>query len=127
VSNGEHINLTCTINTDEIDWYFKDSNSTTNIISNGLRLQFVQHIHSALPHKLTKNNNRFLKYQVSSDHNFKHILTVYVEGKKDEGIYQCIDSKSEVPVKRTIQMFLSKLNRIFLDLYFLTKKSAVLT
>lgn len=43
---------------------------------------------------------------------FKHELTLYVEGRKDEGSYQCVDSTSDVPVKKTIHVILSKLFQI---------------
>lgn len=49
------------------------------------------------------------KYKVISDHNSFHLLSVYVQGKQDEGTYQCVDSKSETPIKKTIKLFLSKL------------------
>ncbi len=116
-ANGEPVNLTCTINTDEIDWYFMNSNSTTKQISTGTRVQILKHVHTALPKKLTKTN-KFLKYRVNSDHNLNHILTVHVEGKEDEGVYQCIDSKSEKPVKRMIKLLLSK---IFVEVKYLRK------
>lgn len=52
------------------------------------------------------------KYRVSSDHELTHVLTVYVQGPQDEGSYQCIDSKSESPIKKTIQVYLSKLDKL---------------
>ncbi len=109
VSIGELVNLTCFIHTKEIDWHFKDYNSTTtNIISNGLQLQILKQIsstHSSFKEKNHKNN---LKYKVSSDHNSNHMLSIYIEDKSDEGSYQCVDSKSDTPIKKTIKLFLSK-------------------
>ena len=40
------------------------------------------------------------------------MLSVYIEDKYDEGSYQCVDSKSDTPIKKTIKLFLSK--QIFL-------------
>jgi hypothetical protein len=48
------------------------------------------------------------KYKVSSDRELTHVLTLYVQGVQDEGSYQCIDSKSENPIKKTIYVYLSK-------------------
>ena len=36
------------------------------------------------------------------------MLSVYIEDKNDEGSYQCVDSKSETPIKKTIKLLLSK-------------------
>ena len=53
--------------------------------------------------------SQFYKYRVSSDREMTHILSLYVQGQQDEGSYQCIDSKSESPIKKTIRVHLSKL------------------
>ena len=119
VDIGELVNLTCNINAKEIDWHFKDKNLTTTIISNGPYLQVEQsHIPAenevllldggASP--LTRRNSlsAALKYRLSSDRHSSHMLTLYVQGSQDEGSYQCIDSKSETPIKKTIRLILSK-------------------
>jgi VCBS repeat-containing protein len=103
VTSGELTNLTCFIQTSEIDWHFKDSNSTTYIISNGLKLQLI---------KPTKNEEFNLKYHVTSDERSYHMLSIYIQGKQDEGIYQCVDSKSETPIKKNIKLLLSKLIKL---------------
>ena len=36
------------------------------------------------------------------------MLSIYIQDKQDEGMYQCVDSKSETPVKKTIKLILSK-------------------
>ncbi len=51
---------------------------------------------------------RVAKYRVTSDRALNHVLTVYVQGAQDEGAYQCIDSKSETPIKKNIYVYLSK-------------------
>ena len=56
----------------------------------------------------TNNNFKQLKYKVTSDLHFTHMLGVYVQGEQDEGSYQCIDSVSESPVKKTIVVILSE-------------------
>ena len=50
-----------------------------------------------------------VKYKLSSDRRSTHTLTLYIQGKQDEGSYQCVDSKSETPVKKTIHVLLSKI------------------
>ena len=138
-SIGDTINLTCYLYTKEVDWHFKDKNLTTTIISNGLQLQVTQqalHVNDItnenrrLKHRaimITNNNKkrlrhdrnrntRLLKYKVTSDLHFTHMLGVYVQGEQDEGSYQCIDSVSESPVKKTIVVILSEF--LFLFLFF---------
>ena len=142
VNIGDTINLTCHINTREIDWHFKDKNLTTTVLSYGLQLQVAQPVLFDLvedlstktgaggnydqydefeaPHEngRTQRNtafahtNHLFKYRVSSDRELTHVLSLYVQGAQDEGSYQCIDSKSETPIKKTIYVYLSK----FLDL-----------
>ena len=132
VEIGETINLTCYLNTKEVDWHFKDKNLTTTIISNGLQLQVSQPIIfdfenfdetideteiSDNPTSIFRmqrgNGGQKLKYRVTSDLHFTHLLTVYVQGAQDEGSYQCIDSISESPVKKTIMVILSNKKVIF--------------
>lgn len=130
---GEKVNLTCNIHTKEIDWHFKDKNQTTTILSFGLQLQVAQ----PLLYELNNDNDlydhqagdlsgtetpdffysiqrspkaarsKLLKYQLSSDRQSNHVLSLYVQGVQDEGSYQCVDSKSDVPVKKTILVYLS--------------------
>ncbi len=127
VNIGERINLTCNINTREIDWHFKDTNLTTTILSYGLQLQVRQPvIHESRPeykghaHNIEnyhfqdigfdKRSGQVLKYELSSDFESRHQLSLFIEGTKDEGSYQCVDSQSETPVKKTIHVILSKLD-----------------
>lgn len=133
---GERINLTCHIHAREIDWHFKDKNLTTTILSYGLQLQVAQpfvpssydypntfgalfgdvekdqtaeshHRHGSLFFPAHKQE-RLVKYELSSDRHSTHVLTLHVQGSQDEGSYQCVDSKSEVPIKKTIIVYLSK-------------------
>ena len=108
VAKGSVVNLTCSIHTQEIDWYFKDINSTTNVISYGLQLLSVKPIRQN--NDVEKRNSPVVlyKYRVSSDNHSHHMLTVYIQGKDDEGVYQCIDSKSDMPIKKTIRVALCK-------------------
>jgi hypothetical protein len=55
-----------------------------------------------------RQQQKLLKYKVTSDLHFTHMLGVYVQGEQDEGSYQCIDSVSETPVKKTIVVILSE-------------------
>ena len=120
---GEPINLTCLLNTKEVDWHFKDKNLTTTIISNGLQLQVYQPIQQLLllpkreheEEEQQQQQQPLLKYRVTSDLAFTHSLTVFVQGEQDEGSYQCVDSVSESPVKKTIIVILSRLIFIVLD------------
>ena len=126
VDIGDTINLTCYLNTKEVDWHFKDKNLTTTIISNGLQLQVSQPVIFELGAQSEaqespvfrsqqqqleqrETGSQKLKYQVTSDLQFTHLLTVYVQGAQDEGSYQCIDSISESPVKKTIMVILSNI------------------
>jgi hypothetical protein len=128
VDVGDLINLTCHVNTREIDWHFKDKNLTTTVISYGLELQVIQpiYIDTANPdpistydkfNKMSRRSgagqHRILKYKVTSDKQFTHMLSVFVQGEQDEGTYQCIDSKSETPLIKTIRIILSKLSIFF--------------
>lgn len=117
VNIGDQINLTCNINTREIDWHFKDTNLTTTILSYGLQLQIRQPIIYQMNQPISNINRRkfesdsfehepIIKYKLSSDMKFKHQLTLYVESRKDEGSYQCVDSTSDSPVKKTIHVIL---------------------
>jgi hypothetical protein len=131
VNVGDTINLTCKINAREIDWHFKDRNHTTTILAYGRQLQVTQPVlfdvsrYEASDQELedfddTKRDRvraarseatgRRLqpKYRVTSDRAQHHVLTVYVQGAQDEGSYQCIDSKSETPIKKNIYVYLSK-------------------
>jgi hypothetical protein len=127
VNIGDTINLTCNIQTKEIDWHFKDKNLTTTILSYGLQLQvasqsaqYEETFNSFKPGEYddfqTKQDvslnagQQIVKYRVSSDRQSTHMLTVHVQGNQDEGSYQCVDSKSEIPVKKTIRVILSKIN-----------------
>ena len=137
VNVGDQINLTCHIQSKEIDWHFKDRNLTTTILSFGLQLQVAQPIMydlisaaAAEPSLMysdygsggdsffaNMNDNerpasfiepqKFVKYKLSSDRHSMHVLTLHVQGAQDEGSYQCVDSKSDVPVKKTILVYLS--------------------
>jgi hypothetical protein len=120
-SIGDTVNLTCNINTREVDWHFKDKNLTTTIISYGLQLQVAQpNIYDfedfsnsfRLNDYDLRNDQQILKYRVSSDRQFTHMLSLYVQGEQDEGSYQCVDSKSEQPIKKTIRIVLSKLSTL---------------
>lgn len=135
VDIGKTINLTCLLNLKEVDWHFKDKNLTTTIISNGLQLQVFQPIylpdnegeeerqrqyqtdtvmyHLRQRDASIENRKKYtkLKYKVSSDLHFTHRLTLYVQGEQDEGSYQCIDSISESPVKKTIMVILKNNSR----------------
>lgn len=133
VDVGDLINLTCHVNTREIDWHFKDKNLTTTVISYGLELQVIQPIyidagffnafnaesesHYEKFNKMSRRSgtgqHRILKYKVTSDKQFSHMLTVFIQGEQDEGTYQCIDSKSETPLVKTIRVILSKLHNCF--------------
>jgi hypothetical protein len=125
VDVGDLINLTCHVNTREIDWHFKDKNLTTTVFSYGLELQVIQPIyidagffnaesesHYEQLNKMSRRSgtgqHRILKYKVVSDKQFSHMLTVFIQGEQDEGTYQCIDSKSETPLIKTIRVILSK-------------------
>jgi hypothetical protein len=127
---GEKINLTCHIRAREIDWHFKDKNHTTTILSFGLQLQvasqpsgsssgfdFADYLNGfgGVDNDLfiASNQEKSVKYALSSDRHSTHVLTLHVQGPQDEGAYQCIDSKSEIPVKKTILVYLSK--RLFLS------------
>lgn len=126
---GDTINLTCSIDTREIDWHFKDRNLTTTILSYGLQLQVAPQPHQLFQQQIqydlndakyndyddaTSSSNykqdyhaQPVKYRVSSDRQSIHMLTLYVQGNQDEGSYQCVDSKSEIPIKKTIRVILS--------------------
>lgn len=131
VNIGELVNLTCRINTKEIDWHFKDKNLTTTILSYGLQLQVAQpnldfseysasssssHVRYDQNYDYESEQNfrgpnvatPLVKYKLSSDRQNVHMLTLYVQGPQDEGSYQCIDSKSESPIKKSILVYLSK-------------------
>ncbi len=120
VSIGDTVNLTCNIAIPEVDWHFKDTNLTTTILSYGVQLLVNQAIiYTAMDSNIINDenfqdiqypssNDEILKYRLSSDMHFKHQLTLYIESSKDEGSYQCVDSKSETPVKKTIHVILSK-------------------
>lgn len=127
---GDKINLTCHIRAREIDWHFKDKNHTTTILSFGLQLQvasqpsgsssgfdFADYLNGfgGVDNDLfmASNQEKSVKYALSSDRHSTHVLTLNVQGPQDEGAYQCIDSKSEIPVKKTILVYLSK--RLFLS------------
>ena len=58
VNIGDQINLTCNINTHEIDWHFKDTNLTTTILSYGLQLQIRQPIIYQMNQPISKINRR---------------------------------------------------------------------
>ena len=120
--------MTCFFNTEEVDWHFKDKNLTTTVLAYGLELQVSKQILLNNNDQSFLNGNSFkydeydtqqpqqyiFKYKVGSDKQFTHMLTLYVQGTQDEGIYQCIDSKSENPIKKTISLVLSKfINLIF--------------
>lgn len=110
VNIGDTINLTCIIDTKEIDWHFKDNNLTTTILSYGLQLQVASQASSAAAQYNDFNDllvNEHQKYKVTSDRQSIHMITVRVQGNQDEGSYQCVDSKSEIPVKKTIRVILS--------------------
>jgi hypothetical protein len=121
VSVGDTVNLTCNINTREVDWHFKDKNLTTTILSYGLQLQVAQpNIYdfedfsksfrfNDYDMQSSNEQQQVVKYKVSSDRQFTHMLSLYVQGEQDEGSYQCVDSKSEQPIKKTIRVVLSKL------------------
>lgn len=120
VNIGETVNLTCNIATREIDWHFMDMNLTTTILSYGLQLQVRQAVihnahnfqeqlndyHFQELHYDNKLDEQVLKYKLNSDMQSNHQLTLYIESSKDEGSYQCVDSKSETPVKKTIHVIL---------------------
>ncbi len=131
VNIGERINLTCNINTREIDWHFKDTNLTTTILSYGLQLQVRQPViletkpeynnyayntenYQFQDTGFDKRSEQILKYELSSDFQSRHQLRLFIEGSKDEGSYQCVDSQSETPVKKTIHVILSKFIRQFI-------------
>jgi hypothetical protein len=132
VNVGDTINLTCIINTREVDWHFKDKNLTTTILSYGLQLQVRQPIiydlndYNTIKYSDYNNNNNqnfesnfneqlsifkrnepIIKYKLSSDLEYTHMLTLYIQGSQDEGSYQCVDSKSDSPIKKTIRVSLS--------------------
>jgi hypothetical protein len=111
VNIGDTINLTCIIDTKEIDWHFKDNNLTTTILSYGLQLQVAPQASSSAAAQYNDFNdllvNEHQKYKVTSDRQSIHMITVQVQGNQDEGSYQCVDSKSEIPVKKTIRVILS--------------------
>lgn len=150
---GDLINMTCFFNTEEVDWHFKDKNLTTTILAYGLELQVSKQIFLSADDQITKNlmkyeadydvsrsnnNNqaayRFVrdsepfvfKYKVGSDRQFTHMLTMYVQGNQDEGIYQCIDSKSENPIKKTISLVLKNNSRALTSGCFAVNKSSTL-
>lgn len=119
VSVGDTVNLTCNIAIPEVDWHFKDTNLTTTILSYGTQLLVNQAIIYNSDHlkgmlgsehfhdmQYPSLEEEILKYRLSSDMQAKHQLTLYIEGNKDEGSYQCVDSKSEQPVKKTIHVIL---------------------
>lgn len=121
VNFGDTVNLTCNIAIPEVDWHFKDTNLTTTILSYGTQLLVNQQIiyNADSLNSMLRNEHyqevqypsleeETLKYRLSSDMQIKHQLTLYIEGNKDEGSYQCVDSKSEQPVKKTIHVILSK-------------------
>lgn len=125
VNIGDTINLTCNIDTKEIDWHFKDRNLTTTILSYGLQLQVapqsaqydMNDIRFGVDYedhlKQQDNSLKMIKYKVSSDRQSTHMLTLHVQGNQDEGSYQCVDSKSEIPVKKTIRVILSECLCVF--------------
>ena len=125
---GDTINLTCILNIKEVDWHFKGKNSSTTILTYGLQLQVVQpviyelsqpsqqqllndddYLDSVQIYRPTRIRNQLDKYKVSSDRQSHHMLTLYIQGSQDEGSYQCVDSNSETPIKKTIRVILSKL------------------
>lgn len=124
VNVGDTVNLTCNIAIPEVDWHFKDTNLTTTILSYGTQLLVNQQIiyNADNLNSMLRQSEHYqevqypsleeetLKYRLSSDMQIKHQLTLYIEGNKDEGSYQCVDSKSEQPVKKTIHVILSKKN-----------------
>jgi hypothetical protein len=122
VDIGDQVNLTCYVNTNEIDWHFTDKNLTKTIISNGLQLQ-VPVLHYFEDNVYSSNNindlmmmrrrsphmaNLPTKYKVSSDKRSIHMLTLFMQSAQDEGAYQCIDPKSENPTRKNIRIILSK-------------------
>lgn len=125
---GDKINLTCHIRAREIDWHFRDKNHTTTILSFGLQLQvasqpsgsssgfdFADYLNGfgGVDNDLfmSTNQEKSVKYALSSDRHSTHVLTLHVQGPQDEGAYQCIDSKSEIPVKKTILVYLKNDSR----------------
>lgn len=121
VNIGDLVNLTCKVDTKEIDWYFMDNNKTTIELSKGLQLYVSDNIRKNIENQnvnfdkesMLENNiieyqiPNLVKYQVSSDGLSTHTLTVYIESKQDEGSYQCIDSLSDSPLKKKILINLS--------------------
>lgn len=121
VNIGDLVNLTCNVNTKEIDWYFMDTNKTTTELSKGLQLYVSDRMRKNFENQIldveefTLENNQIeiqrtplVKYKVTSDGLSTHTLTVYIESKRDEGSYQCIDSFSDSPLKKKISVHLSK-------------------
>ena len=129
VNVGDTINLTCLINIKEVDWQFKDKNLTTTFLSFGPQLQVRQsimyeaderaptdylddqhyHEHNSMFNNNKRNRMPIVKYRVSSSLvDQTHMLTLYIQGSQDEGSYQCVDPKSDAPIKKTIRVFLSK-------------------
>jgi hypothetical protein len=51
------------------------------------------------------------------------MLSIYIEDKSDEGSYQCVDSKSDTPIKKTIKLFLSKFFLKFISVVALKLKN----
>lgn len=60
----------------------------------------------------THKQERLVKYELISDRHSTHVLKLYVQGTQDEGSYQCVDSKSEVPIKKTIVVYLSEFSNL---------------
>ncbi|RNA39193.1 hypothetical protein BpHYR1_009510 [Brachionus plicatilis] len=121
VNIGDLVNLTCKVNTKEIDWYFMDTNKTTTELSKGLQLYVSDRINKKLESQtfgldefmqekseIERQAKPLVKYKVTSDGLSMHTLTVYIESKRDEGSYQCIDSFSDSPLKKKITVHLSK-------------------
>lgn len=69
------------------------------------------------------NQKKILKYRLNSDFKSKHMLSLYVQGVQDVGAYQCVDSRSESPIKKKISLILSKKKLLLLFLKFYKKKS----
>lgn len=121
VNIGDLVNLTCKVNTREIDWYFMNNNRTTIELSKGLQLLVSDQIRKSIENQnvnldkesMLENNEieyqipNLVKYKVSKDGISTHTLTVYIESKRDEGSYQCIDSFSDSPLKKKFLINLS--------------------
>ncbi|CAF0824640.1 unnamed protein product [Brachionus calyciflorus] len=131
VNIGDLVNLTCKINNREIDWYFMDRNGTTTVLSNGLQLL----VSNSIQRDLSKNENDYdlsnfkslVKYTINSDRETIHTLTVYVQGREDEGIYQCIDSISESPMKKIISVYLKNKARALYSVYGGSNSSSLIS